>query len=159
MAVEQWTRIQDLFLEASALEAQERAAFLDRETGGNATLRRVVESLLSASDQTGGFLTKALGDAALKIVESRTPREGDRFGAYVWLRPLGQGGMGSVFLAERADGAYRKQVAIKVVRAGFDTASARARFRSERRSWRSSNIPTLRGCWRAAKRTKACPTS
>lgn len=128
----QWTRIQDLFLEASELPGAEREQLLERETGGDPELRRAVESLLLAADQTGGFLTRAMSNAAMMATQPKTPQPGDRFGAYEWKQTLGEGGMGSVFLAERVDGAYQKKVAIKVVRAAMDSPAARGRFRAER---------------------------
>ena len=137
MPAAQWTRIQELFLKASELPKPERERLLERETAGDPEVRQVVESLLLASDRTGGFLTHALGEFAVAAVENtqgKAPAAGDRFGAYEWKRPLGEGGMGSVFLAERADGAYHKQVAIKVVRAGLDTPALRERFRAERQT-------------------------
>ncbi|MFN7939264.1 MAG: serine/threonine-protein kinase [Bryobacteraceae bacterium] len=137
MAGAHWTRIQNLFLEASDLPKAERERLLEREASDDPEVRKAVESLLFASDQMGGFLTQALGEAAVaavKTAEGKAPQAGDRFGAYEWKRALGEGGMGSVFLAERADGAYRKQVAIKVVRAGLDTPAARERFRAERQT-------------------------
>ena len=53
-------------------------------------------------------------------------------GAYVIVRELGRGGMGTVFLAERADGQFEKQVAIKILNRGADTAEILRRFRAER---------------------------
>src|SRR5213076_412572 len=57
---------------------------------------------------------------------------GERVGAYVIARELGHGGMGTVFLAERADGQFEKQVAIKILNRGADTAEILRRFRAER---------------------------
>src|SRR4029077_18691728 len=60
------------------------------------------------------------------------PRGGERLGAYVIVRELGRGRMGTVFLAERADGQFEKQVAIKILNRGADTAEILRRFRAER---------------------------
>jgi eukaryotic-like serine/threonine-protein kinase len=131
LTVQHWTQIQDLFFRACALPEDDRLIFLERETS-DPDLRRAVESLLAAANDTGGFLTRALGEAAIQTLEHKAPQPGDRLGAYRFRHKLGQGGMGSVFLAERADGAYEKQVAIKVVRAGLDSDTARGQFRIER---------------------------
>jgi serine/threonine protein kinase len=58
--------------------------------------------------------------------------EGRRVGAYLILRELGRGGMGTVYLASRDDDVVRRQVAIKIVRAGLGEADVLRRFRQER---------------------------
>jgi serine/threonine protein kinase len=62
--------------------------------------------------------------------EARTAPE--QIGPYRILQLLGRGGMGTVYLAERADGAFQHKVALKLLRAGLDSPGAEARFRAER---------------------------
>jgi serine/threonine-protein kinase len=69
-------------------------------------------------------------------------RQGDRLGPYVVLRELGAGGMGTVFLAERADGGFDRKVAVKLLR-GFPTADAQARLRRERRILAELDHPAI----------------
>src|SRR5690606_14976003 len=57
---------------------------------------------------------------------------GERVGPWRFIRLIGRGGMGQVYLAERADGAFTQEVAIKVLRRGLDTDDLLQRFRSER---------------------------
>ena len=71
-------------------------------------------------------------NAASTFWQEGPPRGGQRVGAYVIVRELGRGGMGTVFLAERADGQFEKQVAIKILNRGADTAEILRRFRAER---------------------------
>ena len=71
-------------------------------------------------------------NAASTFWQEGPPRGGERVGAYVIVRELGRGGMGTVFLAERADGQFEKQVAIKILNRGADTAEILRRFRAER---------------------------
>ena len=71
-------------------------------------------------------------NAASTFWQEGPPRGGERVGAYVIVRELGRGGMGTVFLAERADGQFEKQVAIKILSRGADTAEILRRFRAER---------------------------
>ena len=57
---------------------------------------------------------------------------GDRLGSWRVVKEIGRGGMGTVYLAVRDDDQFQKQVAIKVVRHGMDTADVLGRFRHER---------------------------
>src|SRR5262249_4298528 len=85
------------------------------------------------ADTTGvAAITSAVeSEAGLLLHDDRSSLIGTRLGPYLLLEQIGRGGMGSVYLAERDD-AYRKRVAIKVVRRGMDTDEVLARFRHER---------------------------
>ncbi|MBK8285256.1 MAG: protein kinase [Ahniella sp.] len=63
--------------------------------------------------------------------------------AYTLIRTLGQGGMGQVYLAERSDGSFRQEVAVKVVREGWDHRELLERFRRERQILASLNHPNI----------------
>src|SRR5690606_26050499 len=65
-------------------------------------------------------------------VQGMAEMEGERIGAYRILRELGRGGMGAVYLAERADGQFERRVALKIVRGGFESAEMVRRFLDER---------------------------
>src|SRR5437660_3288985 len=70
---------------------------------------------------------------------------GRRVGAYAIVRELGHGGMGAVYLAERADGAFEKQVAIKVLKRGTDTDEVLRRFSGERQILARLTHPNIAG--------------
>ncbi len=93
----------------------ERLACVRRLAGGDAELERRVLQLLDGAD--------AVGHDDETEPERAAPADafqaGDLFGAYRLLRPLGSGGMGAVWLAERADGAFERQVALKLLRGGW----------------------------------------
>ncbi|MFZ1005448.1 MAG: protein kinase [Candidatus Sulfotelmatobacter sp.] len=137
-----WLRIEYLFY--AALELQDgRAAFLDEACGGDDELRREVESLLRSSGQTMGFLQKPVLDAA-KQIAAEEMLSGRRIGAYQLLRVLGEGGMGKVYLAARADDLYQKQVAIKTVPVGLGQSQALLlRFGSERQILANLDHPNI----------------
>ncbi len=117
--------------------------FLDRSCAGDSELRREVESLLSSHERAGtGFLNTPAVD--LQSGSTPTPtRVGRRIGAYDILEEIGHGGMGEVYRACRADGQYEKEVAIKLVRGGYDTASVLDRFRHERQILASLDHPNI----------------
>ena len=74
----------------------------------------------------------AAGQAAAFIPREDTSEIGERVGAYVIIREIGQGGMGSVYLGARADGYFQKQVAIKLLKRANDSEEVLRRFRAER---------------------------
>jgi serine/threonine protein kinase len=94
------------------------------------TLRARLERLLAADAAPEDPLGEAVA-AVAQVFETPVAPSGTRLGAYRVLRELGAGGMGSVLLAERADGQFRQQVAIKLIR-GFPTEDGRRRLRLER---------------------------
>jgi serine/threonine protein kinase len=130
MSGNRWQRLQELFDAASALAPGERPAYLDRCCSDDAALREELESLLRADGGDSAFLLDPVGGVAAAIVDA--PLLQSRIGAYQVTGELGRGGMGAVYRAVRADDAFRKEVAIKVIRGGADDAQARRRFRAER---------------------------
>lgn len=103
--------------------------------GGETALRAEVESLLRTHSTNGAAFGTAFADAiqteAMSLVDT-SRIEGKRLGAYRVIREIGRGGMGSVYLAQRAEDQYESDVAIKVVRPGLDTDFILRRFRRER---------------------------
>jgi hypothetical protein len=130
-----WERVQRIFLVAVDLSPEERTRVLDEMCGADAAMRAEVESLLGADCTSTGQLGVAVKaaiktEAALLFDQSRIA--GARVGAYRLIREIGRGGMGSVYLAARDDEQYESEVAIKLVRPGFDTDFILRRFRRER---------------------------
>ncbi|HYB32945.1 MAG TPA: protein kinase [Steroidobacteraceae bacterium] len=135
MQAERWRRLEEIFQSALDCAPESRAAFVDSACGSDSELHAEVDSLLAAHEQgDGDFTQSAVFEEALKVLGQRTARlhEGRRIGPYRVLRELGRGGMSRVYLAERADQAFEKQVAIKVLERGLDTEELTRRFQSER---------------------------
>jgi serine/threonine protein kinase/tetratricopeptide (TPR) repeat protein len=144
MSDARWQRLQDLFHQALELSPDDRAALLDRECAGEPELRADLDRLLSANDRAGGFIREpALVSPGIALVDDDMSRVGRRLGAYQLVRALGRGGMGAVYLAERDDGAFKQQVAIKLVKRGMDTDQVLARFRAERQILASLDHPNI----------------
>ncbi len=119
--------VRELFDAAVQLPPQERARYLDEHTADE-LVRRQVEALLAA-DCCESLVVGAVRQAARELLAE--PGE-LRLGPYRTIRLLGRGGMGAVYLAVRADGAVDKQVAIKIVHPGLESAGALDRFYAER---------------------------
>lgn len=112
-----------------ASDTTERSAFLARACADDTSLRREVESLLAHSSDRLDACADELGVSGL---ESLDPALDQRIGAYRIVRELGRGGMGTVYLASRADDEFQKEVAIKLLKRGTDTDEVLRRFRAER---------------------------
>ena len=131
MAGDNWERVQEIFLAAVNLPEDEWPAFLDRACVANPELRAEVESLLQADTvPTVPWSAVIRSEAGAILQEAPVPDA--RLGAYRILKEIGRGGMGTVYLAERADDQYKKMAAIKLVKRGMDTAEILSRFRHER---------------------------
>ncbi|HUH64152.1 MAG TPA: protein kinase [Terracidiphilus sp.] len=139
-----WIQVRDVIDGALELPVDKRDEFLGRACP-EPSLRRYVDSLIRSYDQAGGFLESApqLSKDLWSGVPVEEPWVGRRLGAYEITEEIGEGGMGSVFRAVRADDEYRKQVAIKVVKRGFETAFAVSRFRAERQILANLEHPNI----------------
>jgi serine/threonine protein kinase len=143
---ERWQQVREVFDRAIASPDDGRTAVLDAACAGDSELRQEVESLLRSHQQAGSvFLKKPAVDLKGPEIRSadHSSRVGRRVGVYRLVEQIGQGGMGDVYRAERADGQYDKEVAIKFVRAGFDTAAILERFRNERQVLASLDHPNI----------------
>jgi serine/threonine-protein kinase len=141
MNAERWDRLQRLFYEASGMEAQGRKAFLEAECATDPALRMQVESLILSSSDTA--VTGVMESLQFLAASAISVTAGERLGNYEVVRELGRGGMGSVFLAVRADDEYRKQVAIKLMNVAIAGPEMLARFRSERQILADLDHPNI----------------
>jgi serine/threonine protein kinase len=129
---------------AQALEigsANERAAFLDRACGDNAALRAGVEALLRAHQRSGDLLDLPESAAGTTTLPSREA-PGTVLGPYKLLEQIGEGGMGTVWMAEQTDPIQRR-VAVKVVKEGMDSRQVLARFEAERQALALMEHPNI----------------
>ena len=128
-------RTLELFEHALVLDEGERGSFLGRECGGDEELRNEVIALLRAD------AAAASSDFLAGAFQASGDRSGERLGAYRLLHLIGSGGMGSVYRADRADGAYSKPVAIKLLL--FDAGDLRVRFALEQRILGAFSHPNI----------------
>ena len=132
-----WQRLKSMLVDALEQESPAaRTAFLERSCLDDTGLLREAESLLAETEVLLQDATDDLEECADRAA-AFIPREdvseiGQRIGAYMIIREIGQGGMGSVYLGARADGYFQKQVAIKLLKRGNDSEEVLRRFRAER---------------------------
>lgn len=146
MTPERWQHVMHVLDAALSLETAERAPYLDQIGSTDPELRLEVESLIHSHKQAGsGFLDSPAVNlkGSLPEANSSLSRVGRRIGAYNILEEIGRGGMGEVYRAVRADGQFKKAVAIKLVRGGADTTAVLNRFRNERQILASLDHPNI----------------
>lgn len=133
LSLERWRQLESLFHRASALSGAARAAFVQAEVGHDPPLRRELEAMLAVEAEATVRLRVPLRQAVSEIGREPPPilPPGTRCGPWAVDAMIGTGGMGRVYLGHRADGAYRQQVAIKMMaNPGLDEKS-RAFFEFE----------------------------
>src|SRR5579864_9565209 len=131
MPLDDWDRVQSLFLAVVDLPPREQARMLDAACAGDRELRAEIDSLLESDRHDDAAISQTLVDEATLLFDARG-LIGDRLGSYRVVKEIGRGGMGAVYLAVRDDDEFQKRVAIKIVKRGMDTTEVLGRFRHER---------------------------
>lgn len=132
-----WQRLKHLLADALEQPAHERQAFIDAQCAGDEALRLELTELAAAAAPTRSLLDdvpSTLARDALQAQDERLAQHwiGRQLGAWRLVSLVGAGGMGQVFGAERADGQFEQQVAVKVMREGLHDEMLIARFKAER---------------------------
>ncbi len=134
----------------------ERATYLEAACAGDPDLRRRVEALLRAHDQSGDLLDPPVREPGPRTEHGPAPDPGggrgsdrpitegpgSQIGPYRLVRRIGEGGMGVVFLAEQ-EAPVRRTVALKVIKPGMDTAQVIARLEAERQALALMDHPNI----------------
>jgi serine/threonine protein kinase len=130
-------RLKDLFADASDLPIDGREALLAARCGTDGQLRQAVESLLSAHDEAGRFLA-----GAVRATPPDDVPAGQLIGRYKLLQNIGEGGFGTVFMAEQLY-PVRRRVALKIIKPGMDSRQVIARFEAERQALAMMDHPNI----------------
>src|SRR5262249_39487614 len=111
---------------------EERASYLNAVCGDDAELRGHVERILTAHPRAAGFLNPAAAEVAATIDEPSI-RPGSMIGPYKLLEQIGEGGMGTVWMAQQTE-PVKRLVAVKLIKPGMDSRQFIARFEAERQA-------------------------
>jgi serine/threonine-protein kinase len=137
-----WERIQEIFFAASELDPSTRPQYLENACGGEEELRCEVERYLRSLEADDDVLSHVIRSEAAVALDAGW--DGERIGPYRVLRKLGQGGMGSVYLAERDDQQFQQKVAIKLIRPeAAASPQLLLRFRMERQILADLDHPNI----------------
>src|SRR5262245_57662965 len=115
-------QVDEVFDEALRRAAgRDRARYLDEACGGDPELRRRVERLLRAGSEAGNFLEAPAQDPSPTLARPPVGGPGTALGPYKLIEQIGEGGMGSVWMAQQQE-PVKRLVAIKLIKAGMDSA-------------------------------------
>jgi eukaryotic-like serine/threonine-protein kinase len=141
---QEWPQVKALWFAAQDADGDARAALLDGP-GVDPAVRAHVERLLRAAERAGDrFEQPAAAMLPPVSADPTTPSlVGRRLGPFTVRRRIGQGGMGVVYEAARADAAYEQRVAVKTIWRGADSAVLLKRFRTERQILAALEHPNI----------------
>jgi WD40 repeat protein/serine/threonine protein kinase len=146
-------RAKEIFEAALKLPPKDRAVYLDQACGGDAQLRqRIVEALFQAQEDAAATIqappspsperTKVVPFVVPFPTEAPGEKPGDQIGRYKLLEQRGEGGMGTVWVAEQSE-PVRRKVALKIIKLGMDTKQVIARFEAERQALALMDHPNI----------------
>lgn len=160
MTPERWQRIESVFQTAVELSPADREEYVQIACAGDESLLNEVEKLLRNFDSAENFIESPVWTDSVMLNSSAKKDLSDSFkdgfeqieapdfageqiGPYRLVHEIGRGGMGAVYLAERADGEFRQSVAIKLIKRGMDSDYIIRRFRHERQILASFEHPFI----------------
>jgi len=138
-----------IYFTARELPPEDRPAYLTKACEGDAGLWARVEQMLAVSDEAEAFMAGPSDAIVATIRLDLKPgdggfgeKEGDRVGPYILRQQIGEGGFGTVWMAEQTE-PIRRMVALKVIKAGMDTREVLARFAAERQALAMTDHPNI----------------
>jgi len=148
---ERWQQIDGLFEAALERSPGQRPQFIAESCGDDDELRAEVEGLVADSASSEGYwrdaadplMERVREELAAELADPRGSEDPGQVGPYRLLDRIGRGGMGNVYLAERADGEFEHRVAVKLLRRGLDTDDIVRRFLAERQILASLDHPNI----------------
>ncbi|HTC17232.1 MAG TPA: serine/threonine-protein kinase [Steroidobacteraceae bacterium] len=145
MTPERWQKVKRLLADALELRVDERAPFLNSLCVNDAELQDEVQSLLYAHEARPDFLgSPYLGAAAVAAAPDESVAWiGRVLGSYRLVEKIGEGGMGAIYRAVRADGLHQRPVAVKLIRSGLSKEFFLKRFNEERRILAALDHPNI----------------
>ena len=138
-------RLEELLAEALGRRPENRGRFLDEACAGEPELRRELDELLAYNDDAAEFFDQLSGEIAGAAPLELESAAGSQItiGPYRTIAAIGRGGMGAVYRAERVDGEFDQEVALKLLHRDMDTPELRARFLHERQLLAGLSHPNI----------------
>jgi Protein kinase domain len=139
---EQWQQAKTIVADAVEQDAAQQISYATARCGSDAALLEEVLSLLKATNVTDRFLVTPLANSTPPTAHTTT-KIGTQMGAWQLIEQIGQGGMGVVYLAKRADGAYEQTAALKTLRDVSADALQQRAMERERQTLAQLNHPNI----------------
>jgi eukaryotic-like serine/threonine-protein kinase len=143
MTQERLQHVRQVFESVKDLQPRDRESILGAVRDTEPTLAVEVDRLLAAHERRDDFMRQPIADLHSPAANDEPDLAGSRIGPYEIIQEIGRGGMGTVYEAVRIDGSFRKQVAIKVLRANLFTDSLHEKFRRERQILAGLDHPSI----------------
>lgn len=144
MDTHRWQLIQRLFAQALAVEDERRAEWLRTACGDDAELLHELQALLAHDHASQHTLEKAVRSEAGSVLDVlAAQRQGERFGAWEIVGHIADGGMGAVYRARRADGAFEQVAALKLLGHSLRGEQGRRRLEAERQILAGLSHPNI----------------
>jgi eukaryotic-like serine/threonine-protein kinase len=143
MTTEQWREVEQVLAAAMDLPEPERCAYLDQICEGRPALRSEVDSLLAAYLEAGDFIESAIANEIGHDAPVPAQLISRRIGPYRLVRELGRGGMATVYLGQRDDGQFSKDVAVKLIGSVAPSPESLRRFEEERQILAALEHPNI----------------
>src|SRR5690349_8021344 len=137
-----WSKVKEVLNELLAIQPSERVAYLDRARL-TPEVRAEVESLVELETDSDSMFEASAVELARDFVDAPGALAGSSVGPYRIVSELGYGGMGAVFLAERADGKFEQRAAVKLLKRELNTNALRRHFDREREILASLEHPNI----------------
>jgi eukaryotic-like serine/threonine-protein kinase len=145
--------LKELFLAALEVAPADRGEWLDRECAGNAAFREHLCLMLAAHDAPQSLFDRPVSvppqagassppNPGLTVDLTQTERQGSVLGPYKLLQQIGEGGMGTIWMAEQTE-PVKRMVALKVIKPGMDSQQVLARFEAERQALALMDHPNI----------------
>jgi serine/threonine protein kinase len=126
-------RVEAAFSSVLSHPAEDRTAFLADICGNDEGMIAEVRALLAAHESSGEFMSDLSPEASEQLARPKPEQAGDLIGNYKLLQEIGDGGFGTVWMAEQQR-PVRRRVALKILKMGMDTDEVMARFEQERQA-------------------------
>ncbi len=138
-----WARVKDIFINAVALQGDKREEYIEKTCGSNDELKGEVISLLTSFKSSGAFLDNPDIDLNFAVPQEKDPYLNKKIDAYKIVSVIAEGGMGRVYLGERADSAFSQRVAVKLIKYFNQSSYLLQRFHNERQTLANLNHPYI----------------
>ncbi len=139
-----WKKIKQLFNQCIDMDSEQVDRYLSENTRGEDEIYHQVKQMLEIDSTQSSAITQSVSSTVQNYVSQQfSLQQGDHIGAYEIISKIGEGGMGTVFLAHRNDDSFTQHVAIKIIHSTSINTETLQRFQNERQILANLNHPNI----------------